>query len=289
LTDLGAQRSVRPRSPLLKCLAAARILLARTLAVILLAVICGAIALGRLHTYDEPLDRDVATYVVIGGEMLHGRALYTDLWDNKPPALYAAFAAAQLWPRIHATRSSSSAWCAPGPRPSRCSWGERRAEAPWPAVDRRLLGHPFPPTSPAGQSAEHRGPHQCLPRHRLRGADADRPAAFDAGAVVAGLGLGAAIMLKVITAPLALAWSVVHVIAPPAGTPRSRAAVQAFRLVGHERPGGAGVAAYFAATGRWTDLWATLVVHNRYYAGPLLPNLREGCGRRGSSPPSCAT
>jgi hypothetical protein len=40
--------------------------------------------------------------------------------------------------------------------------------------------------------------------------------------------------------------------------------------------GGAAVAAYFAATGRGTDLWSTLVVHNRYYAGPLLPNLREG-------------
>jgi hypothetical protein len=40
--------------------------------------------------------------------------------------------------------------------------------------------------------------------------------------------------------------------------------------------GSAAVAAYFATTGRWTDLWATLVVHNRFYAGPLLPNLREG-------------
>jgi hypothetical protein len=70
--------------------------LPRTLIPILLAVICGVIALGRLHTYDEPIDRDIATYAVIGGEMLHGRALYSDLWDSKPPALYAAFAAAQL-------------------------------------------------------------------------------------------------------------------------------------------------------------------------------------------------
>jgi hypothetical protein len=99
---------------------------------------------------------------------------------------------------------------------------------------------------------------------------------FDRRAVLAGLGLGAAIMLKVITAPLALAWSVVHVIAPPAGTPRSRAAAQASVLMAMSVLGGAAVAAYFAATGRWTDLWATLVVHNRFYAGPLLPNLREG-------------
>ena len=64
-------------------------------------------------------------------------------------------------------------------------------------------------------------------------------------------------------------------IAPPAGTPRSRAAVQASILVAMSALGAA-VAAYFTATGRWTDLWTTLVVHNRYYAGPLLPNLREG-------------
>jgi hypothetical protein len=73
-----------------------------------------------------------------------------------------------------------------------------------------------------------------------------------------------------------VAWSIVHVVVPPAGTPRSRAAVQASVLLAVSALGTAAVGVYFAATGRWTDLWATLVVHNRYYAGPLLPNLREG-------------
>ena len=121
--------------------------LPRTLVLIFLAVIGGAIALGRLHTYDEPLDRDVATYVVIGGEMLHGRALYTDLWDNKPPALYAAFAAAQL-----VARDPTAAVFLVG---LVCAWttalalfvGERRAEDPWPDCGSPPSGPSSPRTS----------------------------------------------------------------------------------------------------------------------------------------------
>src|SRR5437016_2865868 len=67
----------------------------RAVALALVAV-CGLILLERLHTYDEPIDRDVATYAVIAREMRHGRELYSDLWDNKPPVLYWIFAAAQV-------------------------------------------------------------------------------------------------------------------------------------------------------------------------------------------------
>jgi hypothetical protein len=251
--------------------------LPRALVPILLAVICGAIALGRLHTYDEPLDRDVATYLVIGGEMLHGRALYTDLWDNKPPALYAAFAAAQLVARDPAAASflvglvcacsTALALFAGG------SAGARPGTGLWIATFWALLSADL--ALQANQPNTEALINACLAiAFAALVRMGSRP--FDPGAVVAGLGLGAAIMLKVITAPLALAWGVVHVIAPPAGTPRSRAAVQAAVLLAMSAAGGAAVAAYFAVTGRWEDLWATLVVHNRFYAGPLLPNLREG-------------
>ena len=203
--------------------------LPRTLVLVLLAVICGAIALGRLHTYDEPLDRDVATYVVIGGEMLHGRALYTDLWDNKPPALYAAFAAAQL-----VARDPTAAVFLVG---LACAWttaialfaaGAGGRRVPDRAVDRRLLGLSSPRTSRCRPISRTPRPSsmRCL-AIAFAALVRSGPRPFDSGAVAAGLGLGAAILLKVITAPLALAWSVLHVIAPPAGTARSRAAVQA--------------------------------------------------------------
>ena len=50
----------------------------------------------RSHTFNEPLERDAATYMVIANEMLHGKTLYVDLWDHKPPAIHLTFCAAQL-------------------------------------------------------------------------------------------------------------------------------------------------------------------------------------------------
>jgi 4-amino-4-deoxy-L-arabinose transferase-like glycosyltransferase len=54
------------------------------------------IALARLYTFREPLERDITTYAVIGSELLHGKKLYTELWDNKPPLVYATHAIFQL-------------------------------------------------------------------------------------------------------------------------------------------------------------------------------------------------
>lgn len=58
--------------------------------------LCALIFFLRLHTYDEPLERDLTTYAVIAHEMLNGKTLYTDLWDHKPPAIYVTYAAAEL-------------------------------------------------------------------------------------------------------------------------------------------------------------------------------------------------
>lgn len=48
----------------------------------------------RWHTYREPAERDIAFYAVIGHELAQGRSLYSDLWDHKPPAIYATYALA---------------------------------------------------------------------------------------------------------------------------------------------------------------------------------------------------
>ena len=57
--------------------------------------LCGLVFLLRLHTYDEPLERDLTTYAVIAHEMLNGRNLYSDLWDHKPPAIHVTYATAE--------------------------------------------------------------------------------------------------------------------------------------------------------------------------------------------------
>ncbi len=58
---------------------------------VLLGLFSMLIGAARLHTYYEPLERDSALYAVIGHEMNQGRKLYSDLWDHKPPAIYAVY------------------------------------------------------------------------------------------------------------------------------------------------------------------------------------------------------
>jgi 4-amino-4-deoxy-L-arabinose transferase-like glycosyltransferase len=70
--------------------------LRKILPVAALAGLCALIFSLRLHTYDEPLERDLTTYAVIAHEMLNGKNLYSDLWDHKPPAIHVTYAAAQL-------------------------------------------------------------------------------------------------------------------------------------------------------------------------------------------------
>ncbi|HWY39631.1 MAG TPA: hypothetical protein VNX27_02445 [Chthoniobacterales bacterium] len=57
---------------------------------------CALIFAMRLHTYDEPLERDLTTYAVIAHEMLNGKHLYSELWDHKPPAIHVTYATAEL-------------------------------------------------------------------------------------------------------------------------------------------------------------------------------------------------
>ena len=62
----------------------------------MLAVLAVIIAAARLHTYDEPRSFDITYYSVVGHGLLHGRSLYSDFWDNKPPAPYLTYAAVEL-------------------------------------------------------------------------------------------------------------------------------------------------------------------------------------------------
>jgi len=69
--------------------------LKKFLPIIALIGLCAVVFSLRLHTYDEPLERDLTTYAVIAHEMLNGKNLYSDLWDHKPPAIHVTYAAAE--------------------------------------------------------------------------------------------------------------------------------------------------------------------------------------------------
>ncbi|MFQ5827700.1 MAG: hypothetical protein ACE5JD_00895 [Candidatus Methylomirabilia bacterium] len=64
-------------------------------AVLVLLGLAALIAVERLHTYHEPLERDITGAAVVGHELLAGRELYSDIWDHKPPAPHVTHAVAQ--------------------------------------------------------------------------------------------------------------------------------------------------------------------------------------------------
>lgn len=60
-----------------------------------LGLLALAFCVQRLRTYDEPFQRDIMTYAVIGHELVLGNRLYSDVLDHKPPAVYATFSLAE--------------------------------------------------------------------------------------------------------------------------------------------------------------------------------------------------
>ena len=53
------------------------------------------IFVARLHTYNEPVEHDITTAAVIANEMRAGRHYYSEVWENKPPAVHIANVIAQ--------------------------------------------------------------------------------------------------------------------------------------------------------------------------------------------------
>ena len=65
--------------------------------VIVLVTLSLVLVAARLRTFHEPPEWDIGTYLAIAREMLEGERLYADAWDVKPPAIFATFAAVQVF------------------------------------------------------------------------------------------------------------------------------------------------------------------------------------------------
>jgi 4-amino-4-deoxy-L-arabinose transferase-like glycosyltransferase len=64
--------------------------------VAILAILAIAIALARLVFLHDLPEWDQSTYFLIGDAMHHGQHLYADIWDMKPPGIFATYAFANL-------------------------------------------------------------------------------------------------------------------------------------------------------------------------------------------------
>jgi len=67
-----------------------------------LALLAIALIAMRLHTFDEPIPRDVGIYALIGDGLIRGGALYSQWIDLKPPGPYLMFAAVSAWTGVGA-------------------------------------------------------------------------------------------------------------------------------------------------------------------------------------------
>lgn len=63
--------------------------------IFILAILVFVIIGQRYHTRYEPLERDMTAYAVVANELLHGKFLYADIFEQKPPAIHLTYAAAQ--------------------------------------------------------------------------------------------------------------------------------------------------------------------------------------------------
>jgi hypothetical protein len=241
---------------------------------ILLALGCG-IALARIRTWDEPLERDLTTYAVIGHNLLQGRSLYSDLWDNKPPAIFVTYALSEYLfgygpasvyaLNVFASLLTLCAVYAAG------SWsGDRRAGL-WAAAfwavwsgDPRLLGNQ--PNTEVFMNACLAGGFALVVRCRPGGLSFWRSLA--AGALFMAASAYKQVVV-VVPAFLALA----HVAFPPSKCNRRRALADMTLVVAVGVFGWLSIFMYFHLAGGISDFVDTVFRYAAFYAGHPLRNL----------------
>jgi hypothetical protein len=248
-------------------------------ALLTLAVLAALIAVARLHTYHEPLERDITGAAVLGHELLAGRALYTDMWDHKPPALsvthalaiavagygpgaiYLLNVAAALMTLIGVYAAASASGGLPAGL-----WGA----ALWTFVCGDLWLQANQPNTEAFINA-------CLIWAFALLVRVSSPPTVARLLVVGALFALGSLYKPVVVAPAAML-VLAHLATPPAGESRRRALVDVGLLASVGAVTWLGTFAYFAAVGRFSDFYQAVFVYNRFYSGSALQNLSAALG-----------
>ena len=239
------------------------------------AVLGGIIVLERLHTYAEPLDRDVGTYVVIAQAMRHGRELYTDLFEHRPPLVFVLYALAQalvgtgapsvfLLSVVAALATGLALYAAAGADWLVGLW----AAAFWALICADLPLQANQPNTEVFMNVALAAAFACLLRVG--------PKAADPRILAAGTCLAAAALLKQSVLPITACLALAHLAKPVPGSSRRAALVQAVAILAVTGAAIAVLLGYFAAAGRGKDALDALVVYNQSYAGSIISNIYEG-------------
>ena len=254
---------------------------------LLLLLLAGLILVERLHTRREPINRDLGDYAAVAHEMHCGKALYSDLPDQKPPGIhvtyYIAEAIAGYEPGAIALMGVTAAWItliaawATVMFLTGSSSAALWAGTFWAVICGDLLLEANQPNAEVFMNAfTMTGLAFMASQFRRR-----QDWTF---IIAAGICFALATLYKqvIVTVPICvgLAW----VMAPTLGRSRLRAFTEVLVLGGIIAAAWGATVGYFAYTGRFDAFWHWVITYNRRYAGnldvnllDLFPNLFPGC------------
>jgi hypothetical protein len=240
---------------------------------LVLAALAMGIALVRTFSFDEPPDWDVGTYLVVGHEIRCGERLYLDIWDSKPPAIFATYAAAEraagygyrqtyLLSVVAASVTMLGIFFAGSVH--------GRVAARWAALFWACIC--FEPRLGANQPNTEVFINAALVwALALMMRDEGRSQWWRYASI--GLLCSVASFYKQVAVAPAAMLAAAHVIWPPENVTRRRAALDATTLALVGALAWAGLFGYFALTGRAWIFWQTMFVHARWYGGNPLVNV----------------
>ena len=247
-------------------------------ALLVLLGLAVVIALVRLQTWDEPLERDISGAAVMGQELLRGRPLYSDVWDHKPPAMHVTHALSQVVAgygrgAIYLLGAGSAIVTLLGVYTAGAAAGGAVAglwaAAFWTVVSGDLWLQANQPNTESFINACLVWAFALLVRIEGRAPGYGR-------VVLVGALFALASLYKTVNVASATLLACALVAWPPPGAGGRRRVLGAMAVAGAIATlAWTLIVGWFAVTGRFGVFWEAVVVFNRHYAGSITANLAK--------------
>jgi hypothetical protein len=244
-----------------------------------LSVLTALLAFLRLHTFDEPLERDLTTYAIVAHEVLSGRALYSEVWDHKPPAVYVTYGLAEViagyGPRAIYLLGVTAAVATLFGVFRVASQLAGPAGGLWAATIWTLLANNH--ALQANQPNTEVFMNACVVWAVALLLSEGRPVWISWRFAAAGALFALASMYKPVIAAVAATACAAHVVCPGPGQ-RLKALAHAVAIAAIGALAWGAVMLYFSATGRLAEFQYAIFTFNGHYAGDTLANLSTMTG-----------
>ncbi|NQU41808.1 glycosyltransferase family 39 protein [bacterium] len=252
---------------------------------VLLAIL---IVAGRLRTFHEPVERDIASYAVLAHEILNGKSLYRDLWEFKPPAVHVTYALAEILfgyrsLQVYLLGTIAALIGLAGAYRAGSAFGFGRQGGLWAAtfwtiISGDLLLQANQPNTEVFINATVLWAFVLLARY------SPGPRIRWGRAIGIGLLFAWASLYKQVGVVPAAFLSMAHLILPPSGRSRKSVLVEVAFWAGIGAAAWAVFFGYLLASGSLDAYYRAAVVFTRDYSSGLLANLLEGLNPRRLGP-----